>query len=256
MKIENVTKMKGVQHLYDKKESKGIATITKFDYDAKENALFHMRNLINNGPLFHMYNGTYIRLHVNGELMMSDTAMERISNTNIVNEARGKVLIAGLGIGLIIQAMLEKEEVTEILVIEKYQDVIDLVKPKFNNPKLKIVCADIFKYIPASKYDIIYFDIWPIINTENLEEIETLENKYTPFLNENGFMDSWLKDYLILQKGIEEGTHCEDCGKPNEECECELCECCDEKLSSEGLCDFCNCSECGELTEDCTCYDE
>jgi predicted membrane-bound spermidine synthase len=191
----------GVAQLYQPIEEKGVAKITCFEITADECIIANLRYLRDGGRMFTIKEGKYCRLSVNKELMMSDTPMERRSNADFVQVANGRVFIAGLGLGMIINAILDKEEVTEVVVIEKYQDVIDLVAPKFNNPKLKIICADIFEYLPEKKekFDTIYFDIWADITTENLKEIKILHNKYKNFLNrknDNCYMESWLKEYL------------------------------------------------------------
>jgi len=62
--------------------------------------------------------GRYARLHVGHVLMMSDTDMERRSNVQVVQQARGHVLIAGLG--MILHPILAKPEVTRVTVVEKY----------------------------------------------------------------------------------------------------------------------------------------
>lgn len=46
--------------------------------------------------------GKYARLTVDGRLFMSDTRMERITNGDFVRQAHGRVLIAGLGLGMIL----------------------------------------------------------------------------------------------------------------------------------------------------------
>nr|DAO26089.1 MAG TPA: hypothetical protein [Bacteriophage sp.]DAW88763.1 MAG TPA: hypothetical protein [Bacteriophage sp.] len=55
--------------------------------------------------------GRYIRL-INGcDCVMSDTPMEKETNRDFVHNAHGNVLIGGLGIGLIILAIQNKEDV-------------------------------------------------------------------------------------------------------------------------------------------------
>ena len=46
--------------------------------------------------------GRYTRLMLHGSVMMSDTPSERISNRFFVMNAHGRILIAGLGLGLIV----------------------------------------------------------------------------------------------------------------------------------------------------------
>ena len=69
----------------------------------------------------------YIRLKKNGDgIMMSDTPMERNTNRDFIRKANGDVIIFGLGLGLVIIPLLKKENVKSILVVELYQDLIDL----------------------------------------------------------------------------------------------------------------------------------
>lgn len=191
--------------LFAEREEKGVATISRIEI-SKDVAMFENLRLIRDGGwMFRLKEGHYTRLHINNELMMSDTPMERISNNDFARKANGKVLIAGLGLGMIIQAIIDKEDVTEIVVIEKYQDVIDLVEPKIKSDKLKVICADIDKWKPTNgeKFDVIYFDIWADISVENLEHIKKLHNRFKNLVNRNNpkcYMNSWMKEYLQKEK--------------------------------------------------------
>lgn len=180
---------------------KGLATISHFEFNRDDDPISYFRSL-RDDPIFRMVNGKYCRLHVNGNLMMSDTRMERITNKSFIDNATGNVLIAGLGIGLILHNILSKGSITSILVIEKYQDVIDLVSPHFPDSRIQIICADIFDWKPPKghKFDTIYFDIWPNISVSNLEEIKLLHNRFKLFKTKDGWMNSWMKEYLQKQK--------------------------------------------------------
>jgi spermidine synthase len=141
-------------------------------------------------------------LFVNGVMMMSDGYEEHRSNSTFVWKAKGKVLIAGLGIGMVLDAILKKKEVDQIVVVEKYQDVIDLVSPYFNTPKWSWICADIFNWKPAKgeKFDTIYFDIWSDICTNNLKEISTLHQRFKNYKAKEGWMGSWNCELLKYYK--------------------------------------------------------
>jgi hypothetical protein len=150
----------------------------------------------------------YIRLKKNGEgIMMSDTPMERNTNYNFIQKANGDVLIFGLGLGLVIIPLLKKENVKSILVVELYQDLIDLVEPilKKNDTenKLSIIQGDCFEFhksIPKEqKFDCIYGDIWIEICTDNYEEMKILTKNFKNKLNRsnpNCFIDHWMQGYL------------------------------------------------------------
>ena len=197
--------VKSITPLFKEKEEQGIAVISRYHYKDKDNVLFNLRSMRDGGYMFRMYDGHYCRLLINGKLMMSDTGLERISNKEFIDNANGRVLIAGLGLGLIIHNIIDREDISEIIVIEKYRDVIDLVSPKFTHPKLKIICADIFEWKPSKgeKFDTIYFDIWADIGTDNLEEMKKLSSKFKSFLNRLNpkcWMNSWMKEYLQKMK--------------------------------------------------------
>ena len=195
--------IKSVVPIFGELEKKGIAKIQRIEIKDSRVSLQNLRAIMDGGRIFRVIDGHYIRLIVNKELVMSDTGMERLSNEKFIHSANGHVLIAGLGIGLIVYTIMHKECVKSITVIEKYQDVIDLVAPKF--PTVKIICADIFDWKPAKgeKFDTIYFDIWPHICTDSLADIKILHNKFKNSLNRantDHYMNSWMKEYLILQR--------------------------------------------------------
>jgi hypothetical protein len=149
--------------------------------------------------------GKYAQLFVDGQLYMSDTDMEQRSNNEVVWKANGNVLIAGLGLGMILKPLIEKPEVTHITVIEKYQDVVDMIAPYWKNEKITIICADIFEWKPEKdqKFDTIYFDIWADICTDNLKEIHTLHRRSAKWINRSNpksWVDSWMKGSLEYQK--------------------------------------------------------
>ncbi len=133
-----------------------------------------------------------------GEIVMSDTWLERFTNQDILREARGDVLLAGLGIGLIIAGIIDK--VDSLTVVEIEPDVIALVEQSLrgwlgdNNSKLVVVSADILTYEPQQKFDAIYFDIWESICGDNYEETKTLHKRFRKYRKQGGYMDSWLRD--------------------------------------------------------------
>jgi len=143
--------------------------------------------------------GSYVKLvdKKYHEIVMSDTAMERQTNSEFLRKANGHVLIGGLGIGMILLAAQEKPEVQTITVIEKYQEVIDLLMPTLPiNNKVKIINDDIFTWKPTQKYDTIYMDIWNNITSDCWPEHTKLARKYGHYLNRDNpkyWYGSWRK---------------------------------------------------------------
>jgi hypothetical protein len=59
---------------------------------------------------------------------------------------QGHVLVAGLGLGLIVHTLTANTEVKHITVIEKEQDVIDLISPFIPHDKLTIKLGDFWDW--------------------------------------------------------------------------------------------------------------
>ena len=114
--------------------------------------------------------------------VMTNSEREKQSNLEFVEQAKGDVLIAGLGIGLILLPIQNKKEVNRIDVVEKYQEVIDLVAEQLPlNHKVNIINDDIYKFQPEIKYDTIYFDTFPTTPASLLNEFRE------SYLNSNGY---------------------------------------------------------------------
>jgi len=204
--------MQGVQQIFEDitvgdAKTIGVATLSKYIFDSSDNPLYNLRAMRDN-PMMVMRDGKYLRLNINTELVMSDTKMEKDSNRDFVDNANGHVMIAGLGVGLIIHNIMDKlqdGQVKSITVYEKYQDVIDLVSPYYEGAGIIYKTGDILKHKPLKSevYDTIYFDIWGSIDTENLDEIRMLHNRWKNRLNRdnpNFYMDSWMKKFLQAEK--------------------------------------------------------
>jgi spermidine synthase len=184
---------------------KGRARVKHVGVSASDSALTGIRALVSGRPGEVVREGTYAQLFVDGQLVMSDTQMERRSNLGVIWNARGDVLIAGLGLGMIVVPLLAGPDVTSVTVIEQCKDVIDLVEPHVrraagkNAPsKLAVIEADIFEWKPpkGQKWDCIYFDIWADICTDNLDDMAKLHRRFGRRKNPGGWMGSWKQDDL------------------------------------------------------------
>ncbi len=188
----------------------GVARVKHFTVSEDAAAFTAIRAMQHRGAYVPV--GQYAQLLVGHELMMSDTSMERRSNREFVYRAHGQVLVAGLGLGLILFAIADKPTVEHITVIEKYQDVIDLVGPAVKaklGDKVTIICADIFEWKPpkGTKWNCVYFDVWPSICLDNLGEMATLHRRFAKCLDRADagcWMDSWQRAELKSQKRREQ----------------------------------------------------
>lgn len=75
--------------------------------------------------------GTYKRLLRGHTCVMSNTPDEIRDFSRILYQSKGSILVNGLGLGVFLKALLAKDAVTDITVIEKSEDVIKLVAPTY-----------------------------------------------------------------------------------------------------------------------------
>lgn len=183
---------------------KGNVDIIHFEVDNKTAFIELLSSASDGRPTRAVLPGTYVRMKVGKEVMMSDTTHEAKTCRKIMEDAKGDVLIAGLGIGMILIPLLKNPEVKSITVIELNQNVIDLVVPQLRShfpfltqKKLKVVKADIRKWHSKKKYDRIWLDIWPNITPSNLKDIIPMEKRFSKNLKRGGWVASWMKDELI-----------------------------------------------------------
>jgi hypothetical protein len=175
--------------LFKTPQEKGNIKIVQKELDQATINFARLRDAIN-GRSEHLDSKpfTVTQLIVGWDIMMSDTTMEMVTNSEFMRKANGKVLIAGLGLGIIVHIIQDLKAVDEIVIIEKSKDIIDMVtkEMKFND-KVKIINADIFEWQPekGEKFDTMWFDIWPNICSDNYPEMKELNRKFGRKLNPN-----------------------------------------------------------------------
>lgn len=111
----------------------------------------------------------YPAIFENGRLWMSITPNEIETMKKPIEQAFGKVLTFGLGLGYYTYMISGKDNVQSIMVVENNQDIIDLFKkyilPQFKNAeKITIIKSDAFEYarkqMSSGKYDFVFTDLW------------------------------------------------------------------------------------------------
>jgi hypothetical protein len=181
--------------------SKGPWRVISFTITEEETrSLWNIRNALRN-PAMIVRAGTFKRLtHDRRGVIMSNTRMEVNTAYEAFHDATGRVLINGLGLGMVLEGILSKPEVEYVRVVELDQDVIDLVGPHFKNDKrVEIICADAYTYRPAKgeKFDYVWHDIWDDINEENLPLMAKLTRGYSRFAVKQGV---WSRDMCRRQR--------------------------------------------------------
>jgi hypothetical protein len=158
----------------------GDWSIKSFSIGRNE-ALLHNIGVSHNGAMF-VSPGSYKKLvHKKRGVIMSNTRMEIISNYEAYRLATGRVLINGLGMGMLLEAILTKPDVTYVKVIEKETDVIKLVAPHFaGDPRVEIVQADAYSYEPpaSDRFHYAWHDVWDDLCADNLPLMAKLTRKW------------------------------------------------------------------------------
>ena len=134
---------------------------------------------------------------------MSNTRMEIATAVDAYVHATGRVLVNGLGLGMVIEGILQKPDVSYVRVIEIDHSVIELVgyhlKRKYPG-RLDIVHDNAFEYRPTAddRYDYAWHDVWDEISADNLVSIRKLTTKWRkPRAQKQGV---WARDLIRRQE--------------------------------------------------------
>lgn len=162
----------------------GDWSVAKFEVDDNDVSLMNLRSIRDGFPHRIIPPGTYTHLTCKGRgVVMSDTPAEAYENLDFVQRAHGRILINGLGLGLVLKAILNKPDVEHVTVVEISEDVIKLVAKHYACDKLTIINADAFEHeIPEDvMYNLVWHDIWDGICADNKEAMDLLHNKYAGY---------------------------------------------------------------------------
>jgi spermidine synthase len=127
-------------------------------------------------------------LKVNGEEFMVDDPLHYYGMKLLADESKGKVLTAGLGLGLYAIFLQSNPNVESVTVIELNNDVKQLIEPmirKYIKKPTRIVIDDIINWKKrAEDFNTVMLDIWAISkpDTKVYEEMLTM---FTLFKFEN-----------------------------------------------------------------------
>lgn len=163
----------------------GQWAVQKFSVSREEAQWANLRNTISGGGMRGrgISPGEYTRLMHGSTVVMSDVPAEMRDHIDAVLNAKGDCLVNGLGLGMVVQAMLFKNEVNSVTVIEKSPDVIKLVAPHYQErfgKRFTVIESDALQYVPprGMKYGAVWHDIWNDICSDNLEAMRTLHRRY------------------------------------------------------------------------------
>lgn len=97
-----------------------------------------------------------------GEVVMEDTPFELQTHLGFVLQARGRILVTGLGLGCVVRGLLANPDVDHVLCIENSRNVLELIEPHMPSERLTIVEADALEWTAKNKepFDCAWHDLW------------------------------------------------------------------------------------------------
>lgn len=181
--------------------------IKTFIVDEEGAKMHNLKEIMKGGKRF-ITPGTYKQLirfdhRLFSTIVMSNTPAEIADHTPFIQRAEGNVLIFGLGLGLVVQALIDKPQVKRIKIIDSSEDVIKLSGNYYKSisDKVEIILEDAFTYDDNEFHDCIWFDIWDDITSENLPEMKQLKKKWKGKCNYIGFWaEKECKHILKIEK--------------------------------------------------------
>jgi hypothetical protein len=146
--------------------------------------------------------GEYTSLHRKGRLWMSDTTAEVRDHMGVDRQIRdrgGRILVMGLGLGMIVNRALQRDNVEHVDVVEIDPDVAALVGPHYEGPRCTIHVADAYeiKWPPNTRWTVAWHDIWANMCEDNLPEMARLARSYGRRVDWQGF---WAKERILSER--------------------------------------------------------
>lgn len=124
--------------------------------------------------------GEYKVLTYKDQIVMSNLPGQVEARKSFLIRAHGSVVLNGLGLGMTLTELINRENCRKIVVIEKNIDVIRLVAPYLKHYRgVEIIHADAFDWKPDSyHYYFVWHDIWNRPAAANVPEIRRLKRKW------------------------------------------------------------------------------
>lgn len=146
----------------------------------------------------------YHFLWINDELWMWDIPEEVEAYREIASQAKGEVLVAGYGLGIIQKALCSNTNINSLLTIEKFPEVIEKCRRIFGQIYGNHRIGDFYDFSPNEKFDCVIGDIWLDSQTPKyLDDYVRFKERAQTLLNKNGRVLAWgleYFEYLLSQK--------------------------------------------------------
>lgn len=139
-----------------------------------------------------------------GEILMVDAEDEVGPYANFVAGANGRVLLLGLGLGIMASMLLSAPLVTGVVGVEIDPILCAYVSGKLPDPRLTVVCADCWEWEPVGTFVCGYYSIWHWRNLDTWAEKESLKHRYAPVVTDQhvdweDVLDEWMRLDMVAR---------------------------------------------------------
>lgn len=130
-------------------------------------------------------------LHLKDEsdIVMEDSRLELQKHLPIWLEAKGRVLVTGLGLGCVVRGLLAKREVEHITVVEIDKSILRVVGHEFaSNRRVTLIHADALHVRLVGRFDYAWHDLW----TDGDTHLQTLHAQLlAKFREQCSYQGAW-----------------------------------------------------------------
>lgn len=145
---------------------------------------------------------TYTRLSVDGTLWMSDTPDEKRDHIAPVWEASrrgGRILVNGLGLGMVVSGLLKLPNVEHVDVVEKSERIVDLIGPHYESSRCTVHHSDAYtiKWPAGTRWTVAWHDVWAYLSLDNIEGMHRLHRRYGRRVDWQG---SWGREFVEARR--------------------------------------------------------
>ena len=141
--------------------------------------------------------GRYTKLTASGRVLISDTPGDLGTYVDICERLTGRVLINGLGLGVVVRRALELPEVTHVDIVELSAEVITLVAPTYDKDRrVRVHLGDARNYPwPDDAYwEVVWHDIWSTQSAAHLPMMDAMRERFKDRCTWQGcWQEEWIR---------------------------------------------------------------
>lgn len=135
-------------------------------------------------------------LWVDGYLWMWDIPIEREAQKEVADQALGDVLVAGYGLGIVQQYLLQNPNVKSVTTVEIFKDVVSEAERVYGKIYGSIEIGDFHNFPEARKFDVVVGDIWEDLVPAALDQYRKFKGKAEKLLKPNGKILAWGQEFM------------------------------------------------------------